>query len=193
LPLLRPSLAGASLLTFMTALASFSAPYLFGDNVNFRVMTTQILATKLNGRLEMAQAETVVLSLLALLALWAMRFTDREVSGTGVRGVAPARREIKGMLARGTAGVLGWLFTLLLLSPHAVLLLVSFVPPYTWTTQAVPPVLNLGNWKALFTEANNLRPMLNSLWMGAVSTLAALVLGITAARLAATRRGRMGT
>jgi iron(III) transport system permease protein len=29
LPLLRPALAGAALLTFMTALASFSAPYLF--------------------------------------------------------------------------------------------------------------------------------------------------------------------
>ena len=38
LPLLRPALAGAALLTFMTALASFSAPYLFGGG--FRVMTS---------------------------------------------------------------------------------------------------------------------------------------------------------
>ncbi|HEX4960664.1 MAG TPA: iron ABC transporter permease [Thermoanaerobaculia bacterium] len=193
LPLLRPALAGAALLTFMTALASFSAPYLFGDNVNFRVMTTQILATKLNGRLEMAQAETVVLSLLALLALWAMRWTDRDVSGTGVRGVAPARLVIKGRLARGLAGVFGWLFTLFLLLPHAVLLLESFVPPYTWTTQAVPPVLDLGNWKALFTQAGQLRSVFNSLWMAAISTAAALIVGITAARLAATRRGKLGS
>ena len=35
LPLLRPALAGAALLTFMTSLASFSAPYLFGGS--FRV------------------------------------------------------------------------------------------------------------------------------------------------------------
>ena len=47
LPLLRPSLAGAALLTFMTSLASFSAPYIFGGG--FRVMTTQIVATRLNG------------------------------------------------------------------------------------------------------------------------------------------------
>ena len=33
LPLLRPALAGAALLTFMTSLASFSAPYLFGGDV----------------------------------------------------------------------------------------------------------------------------------------------------------------
>ena len=57
LPLLRPALAGAALLTFMTALGSFSAPYLFGGS--FRVMTTQILASKLNGDLDLAEVETV--------------------------------------------------------------------------------------------------------------------------------------
>ena len=56
LPLLRPALAGAALLTFMTSLASFSAPYLFGGS--FRVMTTQIVASKLNGETGLAQVET---------------------------------------------------------------------------------------------------------------------------------------
>jgi iron(III) transport system permease protein len=46
-PLLAPSLLGAALLTFMTALASFSAPYIFGGG--FRVMPTQIVFTRLNG------------------------------------------------------------------------------------------------------------------------------------------------
>src|SRR6185295_16492405 len=36
-PLLRPSLIGAAILTFMTSLGSFSAPYIFGGG--FRVMT----------------------------------------------------------------------------------------------------------------------------------------------------------
>ena len=49
LPLLRPALGGAALLTFMTSLASFSAPYIFGGG--FRVMTTQIVATRLNGEI----------------------------------------------------------------------------------------------------------------------------------------------
>ena len=75
LPLLRPVLAGASLLTFMTALASFSAPYLFGGN--FRVMTTQILSSKLNGEVALSQVETVMLSGLALLGLGAMRWAGR--------------------------------------------------------------------------------------------------------------------
>src|SRR3954467_9536169 len=79
LPLLRPALAGAALLTFMTSLASFSAPYLFGGG--FRVMTTQIVASKLNGELALAQVETVMLAGLALLALGAMRRAERTPPG----------------------------------------------------------------------------------------------------------------
>ncbi|HEY7215071.1 MAG TPA: iron ABC transporter permease [Thermoanaerobaculia bacterium] len=191
LPLLRPALAGAALLTFMTALASFSAPYLFGGG--FRVMTTQIVASKLNGELALAQVETVMLALLALLALGAMRRVDRIAAvGTGVRGIAPARRQLRSPLARLSAGVFGWLLAALLLLPHAVLLLVSLVPAFTWTAEPFPPVLNLGNWKALFTEAERLRPMVNSLWMATVATVAALGLGLAAARFAVARQDRVG-
>jgi iron(III) transport system permease protein len=190
LPLLRPALAGAALLTFMTALASFSAPYLFGGG--FRVMTTQIIASKLNGEVALAQAETVMLAGLALLALGALRRADRTVSvGTGVRGIAPARRRLRSPFARFAAGLFGWLLALLLLLPHAVLLLVSLVPAFTWTSQPFPPVLNLDNWKSLVTASEHLRPLVNSLWMGGVSTALALALGFAAARLAALRRDRM--
>jgi iron(III) transport system permease protein len=191
LPLLRPALAGAALLTFMTALASFSAPYLFGGG--FRVMTTQIVASKLNGELALAQVETVMLAGLALLGLGAMRRADRATAvGTGVRGIAPARRRLRGPLARGAAGLFGWLLAILLLLPHAVLLLVSLVPAFTWTAEPFPPVLNLENWKSLFTSPEHLRPVVNSLWMAVVATLLAVALGFAAARLAAARRDRVG-
>ncbi|MEA2600913.1 MAG: iron(III) transport system permease protein [Acidobacteriota bacterium] len=191
LPLLRPVLAGASLLTFMTALASFSAPYLFGGS--FRVMTTQIVASKLNGEVALSQVETVMLSLLALLGLGAMRWADRATAtGTGVRGIAPARRQLRSPLARGLAGLAGWLLAAFLLLPHAVLVLVSLVPPNTWTTELIPPVLNAASWVALFTQAEQWRPVVNSLWMASAATLAAIVLGLAAARFALARGGRLG-
>jgi iron(III) transport system permease protein len=191
LPLLRPALASAALLTFMTALASFSAPYLFGGG--FRVMTTQIVASKLNGELALAQVETVMLAFLALLGLGAMRRVDRaEAVGTGVRGIAPARRKLRSPLARGLAGLFGWLLAALLLLPHAVLVLVSLVPAFTWTNEPFPPVLDLGNWTSLFTQMERLRPIANSLWMAAAATLAASTLGLAAARFAAARRDRVG-
>ncbi|HET6344364.1 MAG TPA: ABC transporter permease subunit, partial [Myxococcota bacterium] len=191
LPLLRPALAGAALLTFMTALASFSAPYLFGGG--FRVMTTQIVASRLNGDISLAQVETVMLALLALLGLGAMRRVDRNESvGTGVRGIAPARRQLRSPLARGLAGLFGWLLAALLLLPHMVLMLVSLVPAFTWTAEPFPPVLNLGNWTTLFTDAERLRHIVNSLWMATVATLAAVALGFAAARFAVARRDRVG-
>jgi iron(III) transport system permease protein len=191
LPLLRPALVGAALLTFMTALASFSAPYLFGGN--FRVMTTQIVASKLNGETGLSQVETVTLAILALLGLAAMRRVEGTGrAATGVRGVAPSRRRIESPLARWTAGALGWLLGAFLLLPHAVLALVSFVPPFTWTNEATPPVLAASNWLRLGTEPERLRPVLNSLWMAVAATAAAVVLGLIAARLSVTL-GRLGS
>ena len=191
LPLLRPALAGAALLTFMTALASFSAPYVFGGG--FRVMTTQIVASKLNGDLAMARVETVALTLVALLALWAMRGSgETSVVAGSVRGVAPARRRIASRGGRAATAIAAYLLAALLLLPHAVLLLLSFVPAFTWTVEALPPVLSLANYRALFAEAEHLRPVVNSLWMAVAASAAALALGFAAARLSLLARGRLG-
>ena len=187
LPLLRPSLAGAALLVFMTALGSFSAPYVFGGG--FRVMTTQIVATKLNGELPLAMVETVALAAVAVLGLLLLRRTEGDDVITALgKGTAPRRRPIRRPGARRLATAAGWALTCVLLLPHLTLALVSLVPYGTWTTEAWPPVLSLVNYQRLFGEATRLRPLVNSLWMAGVSTFAALVLALTAAALVARRR-----
>jgi iron(III) transport system permease protein len=126
-PHLRPALAGASLLVFMTALASFSAPYIFGGG--FRVMTTQIVASKLNGEVEMARVETVMLGVLALLGLLLLRRIDPGVTLTGgERGVAPERARLRRPGARFWAGLAGFGLGLFVLLPHLTLILMSLVP-----------------------------------------------------------------
>src|SRR5207302_1556314 len=98
LPALRPALAGAALLTFLTALASFSAPYLFGGG--FRVMTTQIVASRLNGNSRLAMAESLALAALALLALAGAGKLQgaQEVVAMG-HGIAPRPRRLRGAAA----------------------------------------------------------------------------------------------
>jgi len=184
LPLLRPALTGAALLTFMTSLSSFSAPYLFGGT--FRVMTTQIVFSRLNGDNEMAMVETATLAAVALAGLFLLQRAEkkREVAGA-IRGTPPARLRLK---RGGAVAAAGWLLAISLLLPHLTLLLVSFVPPGTWTIEAVPPVLNLANWASVFSQTERLRPIVNSLWMAAASTALALVLGFAAAYLAIRRR-----
>lgn len=189
LPLLRPALTGAALLTFMTSLASFSAPYVFGGG--FRVMTTQIIASKLNGDVAMAMVETVTLAAVALIGLALLQRSEqgRVVTGGG-RGVAPERRQLG--RSRWLAAVFGWGLAVVLLLPHATLALVSLVPRGTWTIEILPPVLNLSNYVSLVTETERLRPLVNSLWMAVVATAGALVLGFSAARIAVRGKTRLG-
>lgn len=190
LPLLRPSLVGASLLTFMTALASFSAPYLFGGG--FRVMTTQIVATRLNGDTAMAMLETAALTTVALLGFALVQLTESEASVAAIgKGTPPALRAITSRFGRRMATVAGWVLAAVLLLPHATLLLISFVPVHTWTTQALPPVLSAVNYRLLFSQAERLRPMLNSMWMAVVSTAAALAIAVWAGHLVVRKRSSL--
>ncbi|MEM8933244.1 MAG: ABC transporter permease subunit, partial [Acidobacteriota bacterium] len=126
LPQLRAAILGASLLTFMTSLGSFSAPYIFGGG--FRVMTTQIVNSKMSGQLALAQAEAVVLALLALVALVVIRRLQTDDEVTTAHGIAPERRRIVSPVARAASTALGWGLAIFLLLPHLTLLLISFVP-----------------------------------------------------------------
>ncbi|HET7038349.1 MAG TPA: iron ABC transporter permease [Gemmatimonadales bacterium] len=191
LPLLRPQLAAAALLTFMTALGSFSAPYVFGGG--FRVMTTQIVATKLNGQVGLAMVQTTALALVALAGLWLLRRTEgaRPVAVVA-KGTAPRARTLHRPLARWGAALLGWALALFLLLPHLTLLLVSFVPLGTWSTELLPPAYSVGNYLALVREPERLRPLLNSLWMAGVAAAAAVGLALWAGRLVVQRKAVWG-
>ncbi|MBA3319619.1 MAG: iron ABC transporter permease, partial [Gemmatimonadales bacterium] len=185
-PHLRPALAGAALLTFMTALGSFSAPYIFGGG--FRVMPTQIVATRLNGENQLAMVETASLTALALLALLVLRAGSSGPGSAGRKGAAPARIVIRRRAARVMAGTLGWGLAALLLLPHLTLLLVSFVPVGTWTTEPLPPAYTLRNYLTLVNDPVRARPLVNSLWLAAAATVASVGIALLGALLAARRR-----
>ena len=171
----------------MTALGSFSAPYVFGGG--FRLMTTQIYSTKVNGDLALAMVETLALALVAVVGLVLLRHTQGEDLLVALgKGTAPRRRPIERPAVRALATAAGWLFAVLLLLPHLTLLLVSLVPYATWTTETLPPVLSLVNYRRVFSEPERLRPLLNSFWMASVSTAAAVVVALAAGWLVVRRR-----
>lgn len=190
LPQLRPALLGAALLTFMTSLGSFSAPYIFAGG--YRVMTTQIVASRVSGQHALAQVEAVVLASLALLALWAIRRLQGPETVASAHGVAPRPRVLRGPMARWGSALLGWSLAIFMLLPHLTLLLISFVPHGTWTIELLPPVLDTSNYQELFSQRERLRPLLNSLWMATVATLGAVALGVVAGRQSLRLEGRGG-
>jgi iron(III) transport system permease protein len=184
LPALRPALTGGALLTAMTALASFSAPYVFGGG--FRVMTTQIVSTRLNGETALAMVETVSLTALALLALLLSRGAERQVGGS--KGAAPSPVPIASPWLRQALAALAWGLATILLLPHLTLLVVSLVPVGTWTTEAIPPAWTLHNYVTLVRDPVRFRPLLNSLWLATAATLASVGISLLAAALVVRRR-----
>lgn len=191
LPLLRPGLAGAALLVFMTSLASFSAPYIFGGS--FRVMTTQIMSTRLNGDGRLAMVETAALLLLALAGLLLLRASEGRAAAVGARkGVGPAPARQVGAVARAGITTLAWGFALALALPLLTLVVISFVPRGSWTAEPFPPVYSLVNYAAMARDPARLTPVLTSLWMAAVATAGALVLALGVAALSQRVRARSG-
>ena len=186
LPQLYPAIGGAALLTFMTSLGSFSAPYVFGGG--FRVMTTQIVATRLNGDNELAMVETISLTLLALAALAIFRGTHApDAPAAGRKGAAPAPRIVRSRSLRLGLAALAWTLAGLLLLPHLTLLLVSFVPIGTWTVEPIPPVYTLRNYATLLHDPVRARPLFNSLWLATAATIAAVAAALAAGMLSVRR------
>jgi iron(III) transport system permease protein len=189
LPLLTPALAGSMLLVFMSALGSFSAPYIFGGGI--RVLSTQIVSSKLNGAMGMVYVETTVLAITAVVALLGIRWFERRrsysMSGKGVVKRAP----LQSRLSRTLAPLLGALLVVILVLPHAMVVLVSFARDGTWTTQVLPPEYTLDNFRNLAGDPELWVPIRNSVWMAALATVADIIICFLAAYLLVLRRFRM--
>jgi len=179
LPLLVPSFVGASLVTFMSSMASFSAPLIFGGGV--RVLAVEIFNAKLNGNIPMALVETVILALSSLSVLFLLRWYEgrHKYSLTG-KGVSIRRTPIRSGTAKIVAAGGGAVAVVFLLLPHLMLALMSFVQDGAWTTQLLPPAYTTENYVRLFRDPAFFEPIRNSLWMSTIATAANLVWGLAA-------------
>ena len=102
LPLLRPALTGASLLTFMSSCASFSAPYFFADK--FPVLSVAIYTERSQDNQGAAVTLTVILAVVSLLGILLFR-SNRAAGGSGSKGTP---RPIGSTSGRLVAGVASW-------------------------------------------------------------------------------------
>jgi len=189
LPLLTPAIAGSMLLVFMSALGSFSAPYIFGGGL--RVLSTQIVASKLNGAMDLAYVETTVLAVGAIAALILLRwFERRRTYAVSSKGSA-VRSRLQSSTARALAPMLGAVLVVILVLPHAMVILVSFARDGAWTTQVLPPEYTLDNFRRLATDTDLWVPIWNSVSMTAIATALDIVVCFLAAYLLVLRRFRV--
>ena len=182
LPLLTPSLVGASLLTFMASMASFSAPFLFAGGRRF--MTLQIFNAKLNGDLALASTHSVVLVSISIIFLLLLRiYTRRQRFVLATRGVSRRMTRRMTKASRGFAAATAVVALLFVLLPVAGIFLISFAKEGSWTWQLLPSTYTLGNYLDLLTDEDVFRPILDSASMATLATAGNLVFGVAAAFL----------
>ncbi|MYL34367.1 ABC transporter permease subunit [Pontibacillus yanchengensis] len=176
-PLLTPGLVAASLLVFMVSMASFSAPFLLAGG--YRVLSLQIYFSKVNGNLEMAATQSIILSAVSISFLLFMRwFQNRKDYRMGTKGIGAHRSEVNSPIIKWTMVTLGIVAMIVLLLPHAVLAILSFVPEGAWTYQTYPTAFNLENYRLLFEDPNIWDPVRNSLIMAFIACAGCAVFGM---------------
>ena len=186
-PQLRPALAGAALLVFMSSMASFTAPYLFPSS--WRFLTVEIYNAKLNGDMAMAVTHAVILTAISLGFLALIRWSERRrIAGTGSKGVAMPPRVIRHGAARFILAALGSMLVVFLLLPQAMIVLMAFVKNNTWTYQILPQQFTFENFISLGVQPRVAAPLVNSLQFSAMATAAGLVAGLGAAHYLRPRR-----
>jgi iron(III) transport system permease protein len=192
LPQLTPSLIAAALLTFMTSMASFSAPLLFGGDV--RVLTLEIYGARQRGDAGAALTETVILAVISLLALVVFQRYEgtRRFAAAAMKGAPKRRALIKSGAARTLATLCAVIFSIVLALPILTLVLVSLAREGQWTTQALPPTYTLDNFRQILSESDSLAVLQNSLLMSGLAALAALVWSFCVTALVAGRRRFFG-
>src|SRR6266446_3789203 len=190
LPQLTPSLVAAALLTFMTSMASFSAPLLFGGGV--RVLTLEIYTARQRGDLTLALTETVILAVISLSALvFFQRYEGtRRFAAAAMKGTAKTRRSVATGRARAVAMAFGVLFSVLLVLPVLTLIVVSFAREGSWTTQTLPSSYTLANYSRIFADDAAREVFLNSMSMSAIAAVAALLWSFCVAALIVKKRRR---
>lgn len=186
-PLLTPAIVAASLLVFMISMASFSAPFLLAGG--YRVLSLQIYFSKINGDMEIAATQSVILSIVSISFLLFMRwYQNRKDYRMASKGIGAHRSEVKYPVMKWVMVVTGVIGVIILLLPHFTILLLSLVPDGTWTFQTYPTVFNVENYRLLFEDPNIFKPLRNSLLMAFIATLANLVFGVIASYVLVKRK-----
>ncbi|MGE8021175.1 ABC transporter permease [Peribacillus frigoritolerans] len=186
-PLLTPAIVAASLLVFMISMASFSAPFLLAGG--YRVLSLQIYFSKINGDMEIAATQSVILSIVSISFLLFMRwYQNRKDYRMASKGLGAHRSEVKNPVMKWVMVVTGVIGVIILLLPHFTILLLSLVPDGTWTFQTYPTVFNVENYRLLFEDPNIFKPLRNSLLMAFIATLANLVFGVIASYVLVKRK-----
>ena len=176
LPVIRPALITSAMVTFVSGIGSFSAPNLIGGG--YKVLSTQIVRSKANNRIDVASVQVLLLLLIGLSVMLVLQICRKRagyVRNVRATSYLPVRKRTPFTVL---AGLLIFLQVLLILVPVLGIIYMSFNSTHSIMTDIFPHELTLENYAALYESDRVLRPIKNSLNMSFLSVAAGLALTV---------------
>jgi len=179
LPMLTPAVVAGSLITFMSSMASYTAPLLFQYT---NVMTQQIVIAKSNGDMRLASIIATLLAVLSIVFLAVIRgYEQRKVYRTQSKGGGRARAAVTSPVMRAVIAVIAIPLTAFLVLPIIMILVLSVTAKGGWLASILPTHLTLDWYAQMFSGFDFWRPVTNSLLMSLIAVGGAVMLGAGAA------------
>ncbi|MGL4343847.1 MAG: ABC transporter permease [Cellulosilyticaceae bacterium] len=164
IPFIKPALIASSVVTFITAIGSFSAPSLIGDG--YRVITTQMMFAKSNNHMDVASVQVVLLTLMAMSFLGVCRYYEKKSAfAASVKGTPMPVITLQKGWTRAVILVISTLLTVMILLPVVTIFILSFVTPGSWLVDIFPKEYSWSNYIKIFTKQRAMAPLVNSIKM----------------------------
>lgn len=191
LPQIIPSFIGASLITFMASMASFSAPFIFGGSDRF--LTTEIYYAKINGDNYLASSVAVLLTLVSVIFLVILRrYRSGKLLEIRHKGVPKPDFSSHKNRTSITGTVIVILFSFFILLPVLTILYLSLIPEGSLMRNFISESFTLDNYRKIFSEPQFFEPFYNSMIMSLIAVLITLIIGISSAYLIAKEKIKFG-
>lgn len=188
-PHIKPAVITSSFMTFATAVSSFSAPYLIGGG--YRMMSTQILQSKMNNQMQMASTQVTILMVISIVTILLYGFYSKSESQSRSTKTKKMRKiPIKNTYLNVAVHILAYIIVFLIILPITVIVILSFADSNSWMTEIFPSKFGLDNYKAIFLKKRILSPIKNSLQMSLIAAFVSTIIATISSYLILKDKGK---
>lgn len=188
-PQLIPSIIGASLITFMASMASFSAPFIFGGSVKF--LSTEIYYAKINGDNSFASSLSVLLTLISVIFLAMLRwYRSHKILEVRYKGSPKTINDLSNRSINYFSTGMILIFSILIILPVMTLLFMSLIPEGSLMRNFIKEPFTISNYTKVFSDSQFFDPFRNSIEMSVIAVLITLIIGVISSYLIAKKKIR---
>lgn len=181
-PHIKPALLTSALMTFATGTGSFSAPYLIGGG--YRMMSTQILQSKMSNQMQMASTQVILLMVISVTTMGLYSYySKRNSKSKATKSKKFKKVKVESRIASAMLHVSALLIVTLIVVPLVAIILLSFADSKSWMMNIFPNDFGLMNYKAIFSRTRVLAPIKNSVYMSSIAAALATTIAVISSYL----------